>query len=250
MSDYESPPSFGEEQPLRLKRCLYAIWAVIYGVLGLLLLVPAGVIISSGSLPILFHVVLGFVLLLPSCAAAVCGHLALSRIRESDGRLRGTRWATTGLAMGYAVLLVVIAGLANVIVERSTSPGGAAATTAGGDGSAGTLPPSGDTNQTVATTKPASTNNEDAGTLLLNLPAGGPAVVPSPQGNEPNLVICVREIEAFDPKNPSKSIGRFGVNTPLVIGEKDPASGKYRVIFKTSRGAEIKGLCNAADLGK
>ena len=37
--------------------------------------------------------------------AIVCGHLALARIRRSEGRLKGRREAILGLVLGYTLLI-------------------------------------------------------------------------------------------------------------------------------------------------
>lgn len=226
--DYDTPRDY-REKPKRGKQCIYATWAVIYGILG-------------------------FFLVLPALAAVVFGHMALARIERSEGRLRGVRLAVAALAMGYTVLLIVSAVLVIFVVDRiapSEHPSETRPATAVASGK--TTPAENRTTETNAapiTSMPVTPTTDTSDTLELKLPTTGPAVVPAPQWNQPNLVVCVRELEAFDPRDPKKSIGRFGVNTPLIIGDKDEASGKYRVTFKPSKGPEIHGLCNAADLGR
>jgi hypothetical protein len=68
--------------------------------------------------------------------------------------------------------------------------------------------------------------------------------------NQPNVVICNRDIEAFNPANASLFIGKFLKESQLTIGSKDPSSGMYFVTFKQKDGSIIRALCRAEDVGK
>ena len=61
--------------------------------------------------------------LLPGIAAVICGHMALSRIAEAQGRLGGRGMAIAGLVTGYlsvAALLIVILMFVVGVTSSST----------------------------------------------------------------------------------------------------------------------------------
>ena len=71
-----------------------AIWSLVLGILGLALLGP-----------------------ITGIPAVICGHMARSRIRKSNGELTGSGMALAGLITGYigiawvGVVVLLIAGL-------------------------------------------------------------------------------------------------------------------------------------------
>lgn len=80
--------------------------------------------------------------------------------------------------------------------------------------------------------------------------SSGSGVVSAGQANQTNLVICLREIAAFNPSRPSIQIGNFLKDTPLAIGPKDALSGMYYVTYQPKNGKPVRALCRAEDLGK
>ncbi|MDD2709071.1 MAG: hypothetical protein PHV34_13880 [Verrucomicrobiae bacterium] len=75
-----------------------------------------------------------------------------------------------------------------------------------------------------------------------------PSSVPTSSTTAP--YICVRDITAYDPAHPAAPIGKFLRNTPLILGAKEPASGKIAVTFQPPGGKPIHALCNPEDLGR
>jgi hypothetical protein len=61
---------------------------------------------------------------LPSIVAIITGHLAKSRIKQSDGMLEGNGFATAGLVLGYIVILLYLLTIllfAGVLVSLGSS---------------------------------------------------------------------------------------------------------------------------------
>ena len=60
-------------------------------------------------------------LLLAGIPAIICGHMAKSRIKQSEGTISGNGMATAGLVLGYLslVLTLVVALLAPVMIKKS-----------------------------------------------------------------------------------------------------------------------------------
>jgi len=90
------------------KTSTLAIWSLVLGILGIVLLV-----VCVG--PLLFGI-----------PAIICGHIALSKIRRSGGQLGGAGLAIGGFACGYAslaLMLLVLPAIAipNFVKARQTS---------------------------------------------------------------------------------------------------------------------------------
>jgi hypothetical protein len=102
-----------------------------------------------------------------------------------------------------------------------------------------------------------STNNKTTASSapkpLLTLPKTTVVVKPSstsPVANQSNMIVCLKDVDAYSPTNSTHVIGKFGKNTKLTIGSKDPVSGKYHVTFQPPTGQPINVLCKAEDVGK
>lgn len=61
--------------------------------------------------------------------------------------------------------------------------------------------------------------------------------------------ICQRDIDAYNPYQPSQRVGKFFKGSKLKVGSIDPASGMYRVRFQPPIGKEIVAFCRAQDVG-
>jgi type IV pilus assembly protein PilA len=68
---------------------------------------PAGEQITSGKA--IASLIMGILVFIPfsAVAAIILGHLALSEIRKSAGRLKGQGLATAGLVLGYAEVAII-----------------------------------------------------------------------------------------------------------------------------------------------
>lgn len=53
--------------------------------------------------------------------AVICGHMALSQIRNAQVPLGGRGMAISGLVMGYLIITLTLAGIVSVIIAISTS---------------------------------------------------------------------------------------------------------------------------------
>ncbi|MEO7932655.1 MAG: DUF4190 domain-containing protein [Chthoniobacterales bacterium] len=66
--------------------------------------------------------ILAFIFLIPFLPAIICGHLALGRIKRSDGALTGRGMAIAGLVMGYffvaIFMLGIMAGIAFPVISK------------------------------------------------------------------------------------------------------------------------------------
>jgi len=92
------------------------------------------------------------------------------------------------------------------------------------------------------TSTPSSSGSGSPKALILSRPN----VIKT---DRPDVVICLREIEAFDPKN-GKLIGKFKKDTKLHVGLKDSVTGKYFVVYEQPGGKLFTALCKSEDLGK
>lgn len=96
-----------------------------------------------------------------------------------------------------------------------------------------------------SSTTPTQTGTSSPGKSLLVIPRI--AVSPTSQ---PNVVVTLKDIDAFSPTNPNQLIGRFNKDTRLSVGSKDLISGKYFVVYEPKGGKPITALCKAEDLGR
>jgi hypothetical protein len=105
-------------------------------------------------------------------------------------------------------------------------------------------PSGGRTSTTTSPDKPTASSSSTPKTILV-VPR---AVVT--KTNKPNVVICTRDVDAYNPTNSLQLIGKFHKDTQLTIGSKDVLSGKYYVFYDQPNGKKITALCKAEDLGK
>lgn len=88
------------------KTSTLAIWSLVLGILAIVLMV----------------VCIGFLFAIP---AIICGHLAYSRIKRSDGQLAGAGLAIAGFITGYVslalILLLLPIAIPNFVKARSTA---------------------------------------------------------------------------------------------------------------------------------
>jgi len=68
--------------------------------------------------------------------------------------------------------------------------------------------------------------------------------------DKPNVVVCTRDLDAFDPALPSALLGKFLKDSLLTIGEKDAASGLISVTYQDKDGNVTRALCKPQDLGR
>ena len=80
-----------------------------------------------------------------------------------------------------------------------------------------------------------------------------PLVLPSSAGvaltTHPGVVVCTRDIDAFNPSNPPQILGKFRKGTVLAVVAKDAASGKISVAYRQPDGKVIRALCRPLDIG-
>lgn len=104
MNETTPPPIGIAPQP---KTSALAIWSLVLGIMAVVFTV-----VCIG--PVVF-----------SIPAIICGHMAYSRIKRSDGQLVGTGMAIAGFATGYAglalILLMVPIAIPNFVKARATS---------------------------------------------------------------------------------------------------------------------------------
>lgn len=72
----------------------------------------------------LWSLVAGFIPLVGSIAAIVCGHLALRDINDSDGEMEGRNLALGGLILGWGGLAVLVLGGLYYMSSSAFEPGG------------------------------------------------------------------------------------------------------------------------------
>ena len=82
-------PPLSQVQYQQPKTSALAIWALVLGILSVVLL----------------FICLGFLFAIP---AIICGHLAYSRIKKSGGQLTGQGLAIAGFATGYVSLVLIV----------------------------------------------------------------------------------------------------------------------------------------------
>ncbi len=68
--------------------------------------------------------------------------------------------------------------------------------------------------------------------------------------SQSNIVVCTREVNAYDPTNPPKLLGKFLKDSTLQLGAKDPVSGMVPVVYKQEKGPDIRALCTPQDVGR
>ena len=112
--EYQHGYGYGYAPPLPLlaaPTCRTAIVSLVAGILDWVM----GLLVFRAVLPLLpgdrfVNTLIGIVVVVTGqCVAIVTGHIARREIRRSGGRLGGDGLATTGLALGYAGLAVLIA---------------------------------------------------------------------------------------------------------------------------------------------
>lgn len=77
--------------------------------------------------------------------------------------------------------------------------------------------------------------------------AAGAAAVSDP-GLTP--LVCPRDVEAFDPAAPDKTLGYFTKGTEIKVGADSGTPGMKNVVFQQPDGSVIQALCKADDLTK
>ena len=89
----QAPPSLPPQAPAQSKNCGLAITSLVLGLSALLLSIITGI------------------------PAVICGHMALGKIKRSQGSLSGNGMAITGLVLGYISfpLILVIAAMAALV---------------------------------------------------------------------------------------------------------------------------------------
>ena len=89
----QEPPSLPPQAPAQSKNCGLAITSLVLGLSSLLLSLITGI------------------------PAIICGHMALGKIKRSQGSLSGNGMAITGLVLGYISipLILVIAAMAAMV---------------------------------------------------------------------------------------------------------------------------------------
>jgi hypothetical protein len=104
MNETMPPPLASFTPP---KTSALAIWSLVLGILAVVL-----VVICIG--PVLFAI-----------PAIICGHMACSRIKHSNGQLAGTGMAIAGFVTGYVslalILLTLPIAIPNFVKARNTS---------------------------------------------------------------------------------------------------------------------------------
>ena len=89
----QEPPSLPPQAAAQSKNCGLAITSLVLGLSSLLLFIITGI------------------------PAVICGHMALGKIKRSQGSLSGNGMAITGLVLGYISfpLIIVIAAMAALV---------------------------------------------------------------------------------------------------------------------------------------
>jgi len=82
---------------------------------------------------------------------------------------------------------------------------------------------------------------------LFSPPAAFAETVNTPP--EPVILICPKQVSAYDPKDASRLIGNFLQGSKLEITGSPDSRGMVRVIFRPSEGASVDALCRADELG-
>lgn len=105
-------------------------------------------------------------------------------------------------------------------------------------------------------TKPAPSPSPTASPAPTTASAAPAPAVAAPGGSavsataQPNMVICTRDLDAYNPANPTKLLGKFLKGSVIHLSNVDPVTGMVPVVYKQPNGPDIRALCQAKDVGR